>query len=105
MEKVFEESDIFVNVDNISALVFNSAKLTVENPEIKTAELTALLAALLRPGIYSSTEEAQKRGVPVGTFIIVDDPETPETEFTIKIVPPYIAVEKGEEVIEDEPLG
>jgi len=103
MKTKFEESDVLVNVDNISALVFNSAKLIVENPEIKIVELTALLAALLRPGIYSSIEEAQRAGVPAGTFIIIDDPKTPETEFTIQIVSPYIAVEKGKEVIEVEP--
>ena len=105
MEKIFEESDFLLTVDNVASLVFNSAKLTVDNSEVKAVELTTLVAALLRPGIYDSIERAQEKGVPAGTFIIIDDPETPEYEFNIQIVPAYSPRVKGDGEGDVKPLG
>lgn len=77
------------NIANVASMVYNTAKLEVADPEIKAVELTTLLKTLLSVGIYDSVDSAQKDGIPGGTFIIVDDPNTPETEFTIEIVPMY----------------
>ena len=96
-EQAYEE-DVLVNTDNISSLVFNSAKIAVEDANVKALELTSLLNALLRPGIYDSIASAQKDLIPPGTFIIVDDPNTDEKEFTIEIVPLYYV---EEEVVAD----
>ena len=54
-----------------------------------------LLKGLLANGIYQNVLEAAEKGVPTGTFIIVDNPETPEQEFTVEIVP-FIRRKKGD---------
>jgi hypothetical protein len=64
-------------------------------PEAKAVELTRLLKGLLANGIYENVLDAAKKGVPTGTFIIVDNPETPEQEFTVEIVP-FIRRKKGD---------
>lgn len=83
-----------VTIYNVSSLVYITSDITVnETAEAKAAELTTLLKSLLSVGIYDSVASAQKKGVPPGTFILVDDPETDETEFTIEIVSDYTSEE------------
>lgn len=55
--------------------------------EAKANELTALMKKLVASGIWDSATTAAKMGVPAGTFIIVDSRETPETDFTVEVVP------------------
>ena len=59
------------------------------NSSAKAKELTALVQGLLAYGVWPSAKEASRAGVPSGTFIIVDDPKTPEQDFTVQIVPAY----------------
>ena len=102
------KEDVLVNTDNISSLVFNSAKISVEDANVKALELTSLLNALLRPGIYDSIASAQKDLIPPGTFIIVDDPNTDEKEFTVAIVPLYYVeevVEENADLVAEEPTN
>jgi hypothetical protein len=102
------KEDVLVNTDNISSLVFNSAKISVEDANVKALELTSLLNALLRPGIYDSIASAQKDLIPPGTFIIVDDPNTDEKEFTVAIVPFYYVeevVEENADLVAEDPTN
>ena len=55
--------------------------------EAKAAELTKLVQGLLAYGIWKDVKEAALSGVPAGTFIIVDDPNTPAQDFSVQIVP------------------
>jgi hypothetical protein len=55
--------------------------------EAKANELTVLMQKLLASGIYPSVIEAAQKGVPAGTFVIIDDPKTPAEEFAVQIVP------------------
>lgn len=58
-------------------------------PQAKAKELTTLLQGLLASGVWSSAKDAAASGVPTGTFIIVDDPKTPDREFKVEIVPAF----------------
>lgn len=78
--------DFLVNTVNLSSFVHLSSSIQFTDNNAKAAELTALVEALLKPGIYPSVAEAYEEGVPVGTFILVDDPNTDEKEFTVKVV-------------------
>ena len=60
----------------------------------KSKELTSLVQGLLANGVWMSAYAAAKSGVPSGTFIIVDDPNTPEQDFTVEIVPAFRAQKK-----------
>lgn len=75
-------------VNNICPKVYETGQYS-STPEAKAAELTELLKSLLVYGVFSSAIEAAAEGVPAGTFIIVDDPATPATDFTVEIVPLY----------------
>ena len=55
----------------------------------KAKELTDLVQGLLAYGVWKSAKDAAASGVPAGTFIIVDDPSTPEQDFTVQIVPAF----------------
>ena len=79
---------------NITPAVFATGEYK-SKPEAKAVELTRLLKGLLANGIYQNVLEAAEKGVPTGTFIIVDNPETPEQEFTVEIVP-FIRRKKGD---------
>ena len=59
------------------------------NGQTKAKELTALVQGLLAYGVWKAAKDAAASGVPAGTFIIVDDPNTPEQDFTVQIVPAY----------------
>ena len=43
---------------------------------------------LLNAGVYRSVQDAYEDGVPVGAFVVIDDPETPELEYNVQIVRP-----------------
>ncbi len=75
-----------VTVNNICPKVYETGQYS-STPEAKAAELTALLESLLVYGVYPSVADAASDGVPAGTFVIIDDPETPATEFSVQIVP------------------
>jgi hypothetical protein len=77
-----------LTIDNISAQVYTINKLFVENNDSKALELTNLLRMLLNAGVYRSVQDAYEDGVPVGAFVVIDDPETPELEYNVQIVRP-----------------
>lgn len=58
-------------------------------PQAKATELTKLLKGLLSSGVWGSAREAAESGVPTGTFIIVDDPNTAAQDFQVEVVPFY----------------
>ena len=68
--------------------------------EAKANELTALMQKLVASGIWESAVDAAKRGVPAGTFIIVDSKETPETDFKVEVVPYIQERNTNNEVVE-----
>jgi hypothetical protein len=75
--------------DNVSSLVYQTSKVKAINPEIKAAELTALVQALLSAGIFASIQDAMKAQIPPGTFVVVDDPNTDIFDFAVVVVPDY----------------
>jgi hypothetical protein len=75
-----------LDINNIAGHVYTISKLEVVDPETKAQELTNLLRLLLSVGIYESIESAFYKGVPPGTFVVIDDPATPEAEFNVQIV-------------------
>jgi hypothetical protein len=79
---------IGVTVDTITPTVYLTGDYSAA-PEAKAKELTRLLKKLLASGIWKSAKDAAVGGVPTGTFIIVDDPNTAETDFTVEVVPYY----------------
>jgi len=83
MEKI---KKVLLNKSNITPLVFQTSRYAASNA-LKTAELTKLFTSLLSVGIWKSATDAAKEGVPAGTYIIVDDPKTPEQDFTVQVVP------------------
>lgn len=89
-------SETLVNEDNLATLLYTCSKVQLNDPLAKAAELTAFIESLLRPGIYSSTGEAYEQGVPVGTFIIIDDPNTDEREFKVEVVTEPFSIEGDE---------
>ena len=70
------------------------------NPQAKAKELTKLIDGLLVTGIWTSALEAAMNNIPAETFIIVDDPDTPELEFSVQIVP---SIFQGKNVIDEGP--
>jgi hypothetical protein len=73
-------------VRTITPAVFLTGEYSTPSAD-KAKELTKLLQGLLAPGVYSSAKAAAERGVPAGTFVVVDDPSTPEEVFSVEIVP------------------
>jgi hypothetical protein len=71
---------------NASSLVYQTSKINLRNPKVKAEELTMLIQKLLSAGIYESIGDAVKAGVPRDTFVIIDDPNTPENEFKVEVV-------------------
>jgi hypothetical protein len=85
---------------NLNNFLFETTQTEDKDVVVKASELTLFLKALLRPGIYDSVESAILDRVPEGTFIIIDDPNTDETEFLIEVVPYYDVEERGAEEAE-----
>ena len=75
----------FLAVDTIVPQVFFLSQYGISS-ERQAAELTKIVSALLNVGIYPSLEAAYTDGVPVGTFVIVDDPKTPDRDFLVEVV-------------------
>ena len=75
-----------VTTRTITPTVFITGQYGV-NPEIITTELTRLMQQLLAYGVFESAENAANTGVPAGTYVVVDDPKTPDIEFSVQIVP------------------
>ena len=75
----------FLTVDTIVPSVFVLGQYGVSSAS-QAAALTTILQNLLSVGIYESIDNAYTKGVPVGTFVIIDNPETPDTDFTIEVV-------------------
>jgi hypothetical protein len=79
---------VSVTVNTITPSVYLTGDYSA-TPEAKAKELTKLFKNLLASGVWESAEDAALDGVPAGTFIIVDDPKTQETDFTVEIVSYY----------------
>jgi hypothetical protein len=75
-----------VTIKTITPTVFLTGQYQV-SAEAKAAELTRLMKALLANGVFQSVLEAAQRGVPAGTYVVVDNPATPVEEFSVQIVP------------------
>lgn len=74
------------SVNNICPKVYETGQYS-STAEDKASELTLLLQSLLVYGVFESLAEAVAADVPAGTFVIVDDPETPDLDFTVQVVP------------------
>jgi hypothetical protein len=82
-----------VNTENISSYVYKTSQIFA-NASTVEEELTSLIKSLLSVGVYDSIESAQTNNVPAGTFVIIDDPETEEKDFQVKVVPDYTSEEE-----------
>ena len=75
----------YVSVNTIVPKVYKTSQYKSTGAE-KAAELTTLLQALLAWGVFETLEDAFLAGVPVGTFVVIDDPATPEEVFVVDVV-------------------
>ena len=94
-----ERKVIPVTTRTITPTVFLTGQYQV-NAETKAVELTRLMQSLLVSGVFPNALAAVEKGVPAGTYVVIDDPETPEEDFSVQIVP-RIFKKKGdaEEVV------
>lgn len=74
-----------LSVDTIVPKVYFLSQYGV-SVEKQTAELTTILQSLLSTGVFESVQAAFENGVPVGTFVIIDDPNTPDKDFSVQVV-------------------
>lgn len=82
-QPVYEQD--YLSVDTIVPQVYSLSQYGVSQAQ-QAAELTKIVSALLSIGVYPSIEMAFAKGVPVGTFVIIDNPETPEQDFLVAVV-------------------
>jgi len=75
----------FLTVNTVVPSVFVLGQYGVSGAS-QAAALTTILQNLLSLGVYESVDDAYTQGIPVGTFVIVDDPETPDKEFSVEVV-------------------
>jgi hypothetical protein len=78
----------FINtltLDTIVPSVFVLGQYGVSSAS-QAAALTTILQNLLSLGVYESIDAAYSKGIPVGTFVIVDNPETPDKDFSVEVV-------------------
>jgi hypothetical protein len=75
-----------VTTRTITPTVFLTGQYQV-SAEAKATELTRLMQALLAFGVFPNVIDAAQRGVPAGTYVVVDNPLTPEMEFSVQVVP------------------
>lgn len=75
-----------LTANNVSGAVYKTSRLALNDGNVKAKELTMLIQKLVSVGIYESINDAVLAGVPVGTFVIIDDPKTPNLEFTVELV-------------------
>jgi hypothetical protein len=104
-EEELRTIETLVNESSLPSMLYTSSKIQLSDATAKAAELTAFIEALLRPGIFTSVSEAYDDGVPVGTFIIVDDPNTDETEFKIEVVTEPFTIDGDETPEVAEPVS
>jgi hypothetical protein len=78
-----------VTNNTITGRVYLTAQLS-STAEDKAAELSILMQELLAYGVYESALDAAREGVPTGTFVVIDNPITPEGDFSVEVVP-YLA--------------
>jgi len=45
------------------------------------------MQALLAYGVFLTVIDAAQRGVPAGTYVVVNNPATPLMEFSVQVVP------------------
>ena len=81
-----EKKVIGVTTRTITPTVFLTGQYQV-NEEAKAAELTRLMQQLLAFGVFANVIDAAKEGVRAGTYVVIDDPATPEVEFSVQVVP------------------
>ena len=74
-----------LSVDTIVPQVYFLSQYGVKSTQ-QAAELTTILQSILNIGVFASMEEAYKSGIPVGTFVLIDDPETPDKDFSVQVV-------------------
>jgi hypothetical protein len=75
-----------VTVRTVTPKVYRTG-LYSSTTESKTAELTLLLQGLLVNGVFENINDAVKEGVPAGTLVVIDDPNTGNLDFTVEVVP------------------
>jgi len=75
-----------VTTRTITPTVFLTGQYQV-NAEAKAAELTRLMQSLLAFGVFPNVIDAAKRGVRAGTYVVIDNPATPDKEFSVEVVP------------------
>ncbi len=104
-EMLAKGGNTLVSRETLTSFLYTASQIDDNNEEAKAAELTSFIKALLRAGVYDSVENAQENGVPEGTFVIIDDPNTEETEFTIAVVTAYVVEEKVAEEVAAKALA
>jgi hypothetical protein len=75
-----------VTIRTITPTVFLTGQYQI-SAEAKATELTRLMQALLAYGVFPNAADAAQKGVPAGTYVVVDNPATPVEEFSVQIVP------------------
>jgi hypothetical protein len=75
-----------VTTRTITPTVFLTGQYQISG-EAKAAELTRLMQQLLAFGVFPNVIDAAQKGIPAGTYVVVDDPKTPVEEFSVQVVP------------------
>jgi len=75
-------------INTITPAVYLTSEYSA-SPQAKAAELTKLIQNLFSAGVWDSAQEAAENGIPTGTFIVVNNPDTPVEDFKVEIVPFY----------------
>jgi hypothetical protein len=75
-------------INTITPAVYLTGEYSA-SPQAKAAELTKLLQNLLSTGVWDSAQKAAISGIPTGTFVVVDNPDTPAGDFQVEVVPFY----------------
>ena len=89
-----------ITVDTIVPQVYVLLQYSTTGDE-KAAALTEILQRLLSLGVYPSVDMAFQKGIPVGTFVVIDDPETPETDYSVQVVRSTRKRNDGDLVVDD----
>ncbi len=74
-----------LSVDTIVPKVYFLSQYGIKSTQ-QAAELTTILQSLLGIGVFKTIDDAYRSGIPVGTFVIIDDPETPDLDFSVQVV-------------------
>lgn len=85
-EKVITEG---LTNNNVTGRVYLTGQLS-STAEDKAAELTVLVDDLTRWGIFRNITDAVKKGVPTGTFVLVDATGEELTDVKVEVVPFYV---------------